>query len=114
MSSAPSSSLILPGSQKFMGEENYTQWVRAIESIADQFDLHKYYHPDAPAGPERVNEFTVKAVDEAGQTKLKLWKALVAQEAKMRQAIEFNLHPGPMAIIATERTAKDIFSRTTP
>ncbi|KAI0995960.1 hypothetical protein K3495_g12221 [Podosphaera aphanis] len=107
MSSAPSSSLILPGSQKLKGEENYAQWVRAIESIADQFDLHKYYHPDAPAGPTRVNEFTVKIADTEGQAKLKAWKEWVAQEAKMRQAIEFNLHPGPMAIIATERTAKD-------
>ncbi|RKF62589.1 Gag-Pol polyprotein [Erysiphe neolycopersici] len=86
-------------------------WVRAIKPIADQFDLHQYYHPDSPAGPERVNEFTVKAVDEAGQTKLKLWKAWVAQEAKLIQAIEFNLHPDPMAVIATERTSKDRWAK---
>lgn len=29
----------------------------------------------------------------------------------MRQAIEFNLHPGPMAIIATERNAKDMWAK---
>ncbi|RKF58855.1 hypothetical protein OnM2_064074 [Erysiphe neolycopersici] len=30
---------------------------------------------------------------------------------KMRQAIEFNLHPGPMAVIGTERIAKEIWTK---
>ena len=111
MLSAPSSTLILPGSQKLKGEKNYAQWVRAIESIADQFDLHKYYHPKAPAGPSRVDEFSIKIDDEKEQQKLKIWKEWVAQEAKMRQAIEFNLNPGPMAVIATEKTAKDMWAK---
>ena len=111
MSSSTSSSLMLPSCQKLKGEENYSQWVRAIETIADQFDLHKYYHADAPEGPERVNEFTIKSNDSEGQTKLKAWKEWIAQEAKMRQAIEFNIFPGPMAVIATEKTAKSMWAK---
>ena len=107
--SGPASGLVLPNSQKLKGEENYTQWVRAIESIADQFDLHKYYHPDAPAGPERINEFTIKSNDTEGLAKLKVWKDWISQEAKMRQNIEFSIHSGPMAVIATEKTAKGMW-----
>ncbi|POS82017.1 hypothetical protein EPUL_005638, partial [Erysiphe pulchra] len=93
--SGPASGLVLPNSQKLKGEENYTQWVRAIESIAYQFDLHKYYHPDAPAGLERINELQLNQ--------------MIPKEAKMRQAIEFNIHSGPMAVIATEKTAKGMW-----
>ncbi|POS82933.1 hypothetical protein EPUL_005300 [Erysiphe pulchra] len=103
-------SLILPGSQKLKGEENYTQWVCAIKNIADQFDFQRYYHPDVPPGPERVNEFTVNPVSKEGLAKLRIWKEWVSREAKMRQAVKYKFHPGPMAVIAAERSAKDIES----
>ncbi|KAI0993748.1 hypothetical protein K3495_g14436 [Podosphaera aphanis] len=73
--------------------------------------LHKYYHPDALDGRTIVNEFTVKAAGAEGHAMLKNWKEWVAQEANMRQAIEFNLHPGPVAIMATERVAKDMWAK---
>lgn len=67
MSSALATSLFVPNSQKLRGEENYAQWVREIESIADKFDLHKYYHPKAPAGSPRIDEFSINVEDEGEQ-----------------------------------------------
>lgn len=53
----------------------------------------------------------MKAGDEQGQTKLKLRKDLIAQEAKMRQAIEFTLYSDPITVFATERTAKNVWAK---
>ena len=72
-------------------------------NIAISNDIAKFIYPRYKA-PAKVNEFNRKAIEE----NLKLWKAHIAGDAKMRLAITYNLKALPMQVVQGKKNAREI------